>query len=85
LEIDNVAAYRKSNPSTKILHWVAASESQSFPVVTYDRLLLSSDEVNPKSKVIYTQARVPLTILAARSEYMQFERVGFFKFSADGS
>ena len=54
LEIDNVAAYRKANPAIRILHWVAANESQLFPVVIYDRLLLTNDQVNPTSKIVYT-------------------------------
>lgn len=84
LEIDNVAAYRKANPAIRILHWVAANESQLFPVVIYDRLLLTNDQVNPTSKIVYTHARVPLSILVSRRDYIQFERVGFFKFSREG-
>ena len=57
--MDNVAAYRKENPSVRILHWVSIENSQTFSVVTYDKLLLQNDEVNPKSKIIYPDAQIP--------------------------
>ena len=55
-----MGAYRKENPSVRILHWISIENSQTFSVVTYDKLLLKNDEVNLKSKIIYPDARIPI-------------------------
>lgn len=55
MEVDSVPAFRKKYPSTKIIHWIANnSQTQTFTIVMYDRLLTNNDEINPKSKVIYS-------------------------------
>ena len=44
---------RKSCKKTKILHWINGSQSVAFPITIYERLLTSTEEINPKSKTEY--------------------------------
>jgi hypothetical protein len=77
----NVSALRKEQPNTKILHWINQTQSKPYSIVLYDRLLTPTGAPNPRSKQTHKTALIPASLLADRPEYVQFERLGFFKFN----
>lgn len=83
VEVENVAVFRKTNPQTRIIHWLPLGQSQKLKIIVYDRLLLPNGDPNPHSRTFYETARIPEGLQESSSEFYQFERVGFFCFSAD--
>ena len=77
----DISQLRKASQRVTILHWINKSQSTPFKVVTFDKLLNADNTLNPQSKQEHLQSLLPKSLVTNSPEYVQLERVGFFKFS----